>query len=83
MRPPHISLAKAGDAAAIKATVDVSEMMGSEVHLHVNAEGKDVVIIVPTLDLGGASYTYGSELSFTFSGEVCHLFDTVGKNLIY
>ena len=82
VRPPHISLAKAGEAS-IKATVDVSEMMGSEVHLHVNAEGKDVVIIVPTLDLGGASYTYGSELYFGFSGEVCHIFDAEGKNLVY
>ena len=83
VRPPHISLAKAGDAAAVKATVDVSEMMGSEVHLHVNAGGKDVVIIVPTLDLGGASFHYGSELHFTFTGDVCHIFDAEGKNLIY
>jgi len=80
VRPPHISLAK-DDVNAIKATVDVSEMMGSEVHLHVNADGKDVVIIVPTLDLGGASYSYGSELKFTFSGNVCHVFDAEGKNL--
>ena len=82
VRPPHIALAKAGEEC-IKATVDVSEMMGSEVHLHVNADGKDVVIIVPTLDLGGASYTYGSELAFKFSGEVCHIFDAEGKNLVY
>ena len=82
VRPPHISLAKAGEANAIKATVDVSEMMGSEVHLHVNANGKDVVIIVPTMDLGGASYAYGSELHFGFSGDVCHVFDKeTGKNL--
>ena len=81
VRPPHIALAKAGDNA-IKATVDVSEMMGSEVHLHVNADGKDVVIIVPTMDLGGASYTYGSELYFGFSGDVCHVFNKeTGKNL--
>ena len=82
VRPPHIALAKAGEEC-IKATVDVSEMMGSEVHLHVNADGKDVVIIVPTLDLGGASYTYGSDLYFKFSGEVCHIFDAEGKNLVY
>ena len=82
VRPPHISLAKAGDANAIKATVDVSEMMGSEVHLHVNANGKDVVIIVPTMDLGGASYTYGSSLEFAFSGDVCHVFNKeTTKNL--
>ena len=74
VRPPHIALAKAGDNA-IKATVDVSEMMGSEVHLHVNANGKDVVIIVPTMDLGGASYSYGSALEFTFGGDVCHVFN--------
>ena len=83
VRPPHISLSKAGEVNAIKATVDVSEMMGSEVHLHVNANGKDVVIIVPTLDLGGASYTYGSDLYFTFSGEVCHVFGADGNNLVY
>ena len=83
VRPPHISLAKAGDASAVKATVDVSEMMGSEVHLHVNAGGKDVVIIVPTLELGGASFHYGSELHFSFAGDVCHIFDAEGKNLIY
>ena len=74
VRPPHIALAKGG-ANAIKATVDVSEMMGSEVHLHVNANGKDVVIIVPTMDLGGASYSYGSALEFTFGGDVCHVFN--------
>ena len=62
---------------------DVSEMMGSEVHLHVNAEGKDVVIIVPTLELGGASFRYGSELHFSFAGDVCHIFDAEGKNLVY
>jgi len=80
VRPPHIALAKDG-VNAIEATVDVSEMMGSEVHLHVNADGKDVVIIVPTLDLGGASYSFGSKLQFTFTGEVCHVFAADGKNL--
>ena len=41
MRPSHVALTDNG----ISATVDVSEMMGSEVHLHANANGKDVVII--------------------------------------
>ena len=82
VRPPHVNLAKAGDNA-IKSTVDVSEMMGSEVHLHVNADGKDVVIIVPTLELGGARYSYGSDLYFNFGGNVCHIFDTEGKNIVY
>ena len=69
---------------AITAKVDVSEMMGSEVHLHVNADGKDVVIIVPTMDLEGdtkSTFAYGAEIKFTFAGHVCHVFDKDGKNL--
>ena len=80
VRPSHVALADNG----ISATVDVSEMMGSEVHLHANANGKDVVIIVPTVDLSGnhkETFGYGSKISFTFSGNVCHVFDKDGKNL--
>ena len=56
--------------------VDVSEMMGSEVHLHLNAEGKDTVIIVPTITLGenAGKFTPGSTLKFTFGGNVAHVF---------
>ena len=47
VRPVHVHLAEDG----IDATVDVSELMGSELHLHVNSAGKDVVIVVPTTDI--------------------------------
>ncbi|MCI8807909.1 MAG: ATP-binding cassette domain-containing protein, partial [Oscillospiraceae bacterium] len=80
VRPSHVALADNG----ISATVDVSEMMGSEVHLHANANGKDVVIIVPTVDLSGnhkETFGYGAKISFTFSGNVCHVFGKDGKNL--
>ena len=83
VRPSHVVLSS--DAAnSIEATVDVSEMMGSEVHLHANANGKDVVIIVPTVDLSGnhmETVAYGAKIRFTFSGNVCHVFDKGGKNL--
>ena len=83
VRPSHVVLSS--DAAnSIEATVDVSEMMGSEVHLHANANGKDVVIIVPTVDLSGnhmETFAYGAKIRFTFSGNVCHVFDKGGKNL--
>ena len=79
VRPNHIVL---GDAAkCIKAKVDVSEMMGSEVHLHANANGKDVVIIVPTMDLDNAQFGYGAEIHFTFGGNVCHVFHLDGEHL--
>ncbi len=79
VRPSHISLSDAPNS--LKATVDVSEMMGSEVHLHVNAEGRDVVVIVPTLDLSSVKFAAGAEIRLTFDGSVCHLFDKEGKNL--
>ena len=79
VRPSHITL---GDGPnSLKATVDVSEMMGSEVHLHVNAEGRDVVVIVPTLDLSSVKFAAGTEIRLAFDGSVCHLFDQGGKNL--
>ena len=79
VRPEHTDLAEAG----VPATVDVSEMMGSSVHLHVTAEGRDVIIIVPTTDMK-ASYRHGDALSFTFSGSVAHVFSKeTEKNLEY
>jgi multiple sugar transport system ATP-binding protein len=67
----------------IKGKVDVSELMGSSVHLHINACGKDGVIIVPTLDLkGNTSFAMGSPIEFTFGGNVAHVFaKDSGKNL--
>lgn len=80
-RPEHISLNKV-EGSMIKGTVDVSEMMGSSVHLHINADGKDCIIIVPTLDLNGDTFNHGATVEFTFSPNALHLFDpATGKNL--
>ena len=86
IRPEHVMLCSDDAAAHISATVDVSEMMGSSVHLHVNANGKDVVVIIPTLDLQGMpqqDFSCGAKVNFTFGGNVIHLFDPeTGMNLI-
>ena len=77
VRPEHILLCESG----IKSKVDVSEMMGSSVHLHVTAEDKDVIVIVPTTG-GSIAYPMGSELNLTFNGNVAHVFDKeTGMNL--
>ena len=63
---------------SIKAAVDVSEMMGSSIHLHVNAGGKDVVLVISTVDLPEdhkLGYRYGESVDFTFSDNVIHVFD--------
>ena len=81
VRPEHITLDKEG----IPAKVDVSEMMGSTVHLHVTAMGRDVVLVVSTMDMTGAevaALNNGSNVNFNFGGHVCHVFNKeTGINL--
>ena len=80
-RPEHISLNNV-EGSMLKGTVDVSEMMGSSVHLHINSDGKDCIIIVPTLELNGDTFKNGSTVEFTFAPNAVHLFDpNTGKNL--
>ena len=77
VRPEHTDVSDKG----IAARVDVSEMMGSSVHLHVNADGRDVIIIVPTIDMKG-NYNIGDTVHFTFDGKVAHVFSKeTDKNL--
>lgn len=69
VRPDHLMLCADG----IKGKVDVSEMMGSSVHLHITAEGKDVIVIVPT-NGDAAHFPMGSEVNLIFGGNVAHVF---------
>jgi multiple sugar transport system ATP-binding protein len=83
VRPEHITLS---DGAGIDAVVDVSEMMGSEIFLHVDAQGKDVVIRIPTTDLP-AKYRMGipsgERIRFRFDAALAHVFDkATERNLV-
>ena len=81
VRPEHITLEDTG----IDGKVDVSEMMGSSVHLHVNAMGRDVVMVISTMNMTGAevaALTGGADVKFNFTGNVCHVFNKeTGINL--
>lgn len=80
VRPEHLVLDTEADAK-IHGVVDVSEMMGSEIHYHVTAQNKDIIIIVPTI--GNSSFiSMGKEITFTFQGSVAHIFNKeTGNNL--
>ena len=78
IRPEHVSFVPEAGAHCLTGTVDVSEMMGSEIHLHVNAGGRDVVLRVPTTELANehkSGFAYGSQVHFTFRSDLIHLFD--------
>ena len=80
VRPEHIVLEN-----GISGKVDVSELMGSSVHLHMSAMNRDVVVVVSTMNMTGAevaALTNGAALNFSFPGHVCHVFDPqTGINL--
>jgi multiple sugar transport system ATP-binding protein len=81
VRPEHITLEESG----IDAKIDVSEMMGSSVHLHITAMGRDVVVVVSTMNMTGAevaALSMGAAVKFSFPGNCCHVFNKeTGINL--
>ena len=81
VRPEHITLL-ADDQSGIHGTIEVAEMMGSAVHLHASACGKDTIIIVDTMNLDkGQNLSIGANVQFTFDGNVAHVFSKDGLNL--
>ena len=84
IRPEHITLT--GGPGSVPAEVDVSEMMGSAVHIHVRACGREAVIVVPVseeaAERGEDTLAAGTAVGFTFRGSAVHVFDReTGINL--
>jgi len=81
VRPEHLSLVEKG----VEANIEVHELMGSSVHLHVNILGKDVIVIVSTMNMTGAeveALSAGVAVNVGFQGNVCHVFNKqTGINL--
>ncbi len=85
VRPEHITLANPGEG--IDTRLEVNEMMGSELHLHVYTEDETRLIVrVPTIGLTAEQrkgMVYGAPLNITFEGKVMHFFDPESeKNLL-
>ena len=70
--------------SGVAAVVEVTEMMGSEVHVHCDVSGKEAVFIVPTVDKDGRRFQppeVGEGIRLGFSAQLCHLFGEDGRNL--
>ncbi len=88
VRPEHMLLADKAAPNAITATLEVNEMMGSELHMHViTADDTRLIIRVPTINLTAEqreNLVYGATVYVTFEPKVMHFFNKdSGKNLIY
>lgn len=77
IRPEHMTLTSENDSDVIKAKVDVSEMMGSEIYLHLVVDGRDAVIRVQVTDLNSSLFEPGKTnyVSFKIPADLIHLFD--------
>ena len=87
VRPEHVTKTEKNNPAAIPCTIRVNEMMGSELHLHVEEDNGDRLIVrIPTITLEDEerkAMVYGSKLYITFEGKVMHFFDVeTGVNLL-
>ena len=71
VRPDHIMLCADG----VKGKVDVSELMGSELHLHLTADGQDIVAVIPTANIDPGAYARHTAVQFGFDAKLVHLFD--------
>ena len=88
VRPEHMFLAADDDPNAIECTLEVSEMMGSELHLHAYTDdGTRLIIRVQTINLTPEerkSLTIGKRIRVTFEGKVMNFFDAESEvNILY
>ncbi|MBR3124864.1 MAG: sn-glycerol-3-phosphate ABC transporter ATP-binding protein UgpC [Mogibacterium sp.] len=79
IRPQHITL----DDDGLSGMVEVSEMLGSEFNLHVDCDGDDVIVVLPTVGLK-QDVSQGARIEFTTTPDLIQLFDKeTGNNLIW
>jgi len=79
IRPQHINVG----GGELTATIEVSEMLGSEYNLHARSGNDEVVMVIPTVGLSEDVST-GSQVHFTTDPELIQLFDkATGTNLIW
>jgi multiple sugar transport system ATP-binding protein len=70
IRPEHLCIAEEG----IPAKVDVTELMGSTINLHVDVNGLDVIAVVPA-DIDGRPAVQTAQVHLNVDGRRVHLFD--------
>ena len=79
VRPCHVTIGE----GQLKAKIEVSEMLGSEVNLHADCQGDEVVMVIPTVDLD-VDVSMGATVNFTTQPRLIQLFDkATSNNLIW
>ena len=81
IRPDHVVLGNNG----LTGKIEVTEMMGSSLHLHTDCQGDEVVMIVSTVGLDqGLMNGTAKTVNFSFPADLLQLFDkATGNNLVW
>ena len=76
IRPEHIAVCENGEGM-FTGEVDVSEMLGSSIHLHVDTLGASAVMVVQTMDHVQLDQAFksGKQISYNIPARMIHLFD--------
>ena len=83
IRPEQIILTDKDEATAFQGVIEVTELMGSTVHVHVRTEDGSFVLIVPATEIAKRDLVIGNDIWFKFEDNAVHLFDKeTEKNLI-
>ena len=75
IRPQHITVGE----GELSATVEVSELLGTEFNLHARSGDDEVVMVIPTMDLT-TDVSMGANIKFTVQPKLIQLFDKETKN---
>jgi multiple sugar transport system ATP-binding protein len=75
IRPQHITVGE----GELSATVEVSELLGTEFNLHARSGDDEVVMVIPTMDLN-TDVSMGANIKFTVQPKLIQLFDKETKN---
>ncbi|MBR0466859.1 MAG: sn-glycerol-3-phosphate ABC transporter ATP-binding protein UgpC [Clostridia bacterium] len=75
IRPQHITVGE----GELSATVEVSELLGTEFNLHARSGDDEVVMVIPTMDLD-TDVSMGANIKFTVQPKLIQLFDKETKN---
>ena len=87
VRPEHMALSVKQDKTSIPVTVEVCEMMGSEIHVHVSTKDDTKIIVrIPTINMTPEEKEKilpGNEVYLSFEPKAMHFFNPEDeKNLL-
>ena len=83
IRPEHVIVCGAGEGM-FSGEVDVSEMLGSSIHLHVDTLGVSAVMVVQTMDQLQLDRVFesGTKIGYNIPASMIHLFDPETEEIL-